>query len=52
MYPQASAPYPDRRVLKQQLIRVLLVSQAREVGSTVVVIGMWAEPSATEAGVS
>ena len=49
--PQASAPHPDRRGLKQQMIRALLLIQAEGGRGTVVIIGTRCEPEATEAGV-
>ena len=49
--PQASVPRPDRRGLKQQLIRVLLLTLARVQGGRgrVVIIGMRGKPAAAEA---
>ena len=51
-HPQASVPHADRRGLKPQLLRVLLLSQAREREGTVVIIGMWGKPAEAEAGVT
>ena len=50
--PQASVPLPDRRGLKQQLIRALLLTQAGMGRGTVVITGMWGEPAAAEASVT
>ena len=44
--PQASVPCPDKRELKQRLIKGLWLTQARGGWS---IIGMWGKPAVAEA---